>query len=321
MKTLIFSLTIALLTITSCQTANYGNFNKRKFTHLKPIQSKYEENEKTDKLMCSLAIYDNEEIPTINFKGDLDRINENDPKIVSIQKAVKDGKKIIVKSGDDYYEMKKPFYDRISRNLIGELVEVDEETLDEERLEITVGDYRQNPNGMAEISVNDITSYESKRADKIKIEDEEDNNDLEKVETEKTPVKQSPTQAMSAEDNQKAKDFYDKSTEAKNARNAFFTGLFFAGLVAGSIFAFMATVFFPILILAAIAILPALILMIVSKVQSKRYINRAKKNDVGVYKKGTSIRRAATFFMILGIIVTGVGLIIGGGWLLLDYFF
>lgn len=159
MKTLIFLLALCLLTITSCQTTN---FNKRKFTDLKPIHGKYEENDKLVQEECMLAFDDKVEETSVNFKEDLDRLTENDPRIISIQNAIKEGIKIVIKSGDDYYEMKQPFYDGLSRNLIGSLVKKDEQTA-EEHIEITVSDYRKSPNGLVEISVNDISSVENKQ--------------------------------------------------------------------------------------------------------------------------------------------------------------
>ena len=304
MKTLIFVLTIGLLTITSCQTANFGNFNKRKFTNLKPLQNNNAQ-EKENEEQSSLTFDEPKIADRTDFKADLDRITENDPKIKSIQKAINDGEKIILKSGGDYYEVKKPFYDGISRSLIGRLVKIDE-PVEEDHLEIGSNDYRTNPNGLSEISMNDITFYQSKQGVKQNIEEPVEKDNPEKIETEKTPVKQAPTQA-------KVVNQQENDRHTKLARETFFTGLGFVGVMLVSVILAVTLNIFGLIFLLGAAFLLAYILMCCSMFHGKRIKHKSRKAKY--------INNAARVFFILGTIVCGIALLVGVGALFLVLIF
>lgn len=301
------------LGFTSCQTANFNNFNKKKFTNLKPIEATYPEQDSEVSVQASALTENNSELNK-NFKDDLDRLTENDPKIIAIQKAIKSKTPIIIKDGDLIYEVKKPFYDGIARSLIGDLVELDE-VPNEEYLELSVDGVKESRYGLTEISTNDIKFYQSKSGLKEKVEEpvEEkfpDEEKIEKEKIEKEPVKQAPIQAMSAEQ-------YQKSKRATVARKTFFAGLGFVVAMVITAAIFVLGNFWPLLIVLGILYLIAFILMCTSVHNSKLLRRELEGKNQRMNRKANNIRRGAIVFMILGLCVIGMALIGGLGTLLL----
>lgn len=310
------------LGFTSCQTANFNNFNKKKFTNLKPIEATYPEQDSEVSVQASALTENNSELNK-NFKDDLDRLTENDPKIIAIQKAIKSKTPIIIKDGDLIYEVKKPFYDGIARSLIGDLVEIDE-PLDEDYLELTVKGVKESRFGLTEISVNDISFYQRVNATQKEVEEDEQEiepGNGEKEQIEREPIKQQEAQALNLNAEEESKQFYFKSKHATNARGTFTVGAILAFVVVASLGMVALLSLIPFLAVAAAAIVPALILMIVSYKQSRKYQKECKKASKKEYKQGRRTRKAALFFIILGSIVMGIGLLAGGLWLLFDYLF
>lgn len=159
MKTLLFLMTLVLLGFTSCHTANFNNFNKKKFTNLKPTSTTYPDQDAPVQTHSS-AFSDSKSPQKVNFKDDLDRLTENDPKILEIKKAIKNGTKIFIKNDTTYYQVNDPFYDGFSENLIGRL-EKSEKPENEDFLEVKVSNLKENKVGFTEISANDIISAET----------------------------------------------------------------------------------------------------------------------------------------------------------------
>ena len=296
MKTLVFSLTILVLGLTSCQMANFSNFNKKKFTNLKPIQSNYADQEKdADKVLTNKGLKDEELGLTLNFSDDLDRLTENDPKILAIQKAIKDGTPIVIKDGEDLYKVKKPFYDGISRSIIGDLVELDS-PLDEEYLELTVKDVRENKYGLTEISTNDVSFYQFKAVKKENVEEQVEEVIPEKTEANKNPVEQAPTQ-------ERVVNKVENDRHTKLSRETFFIGLGFVGVMLVSFLFAVGMSIFGLIFVIGGAFLIAYILMCCSMYHAKRI--RQKSN------KARYIRNAARVFFIIGSIVLGIVVLIG----------
>lgn len=321
MKNLIIVLSVFVLGLNSCQTANFDNFNKQKFTSLKPLEAKQEKNSdipEQDKV--NLAITAQQTTADNADTDELDRLTENDPKILAIQEAIKNEKPIFISDGEKLFQVRKPFYDGISRSLIGDLVEVIA-PVKEDYLELRVKEVRESRYGLTEISTNDINSFQSKQVEKEKVEEPEEEIEPLKEEGGKKIIKQEPTQAMDVSSTKEANDFYYKSKSAQKARGTYFLGLALAIVVIGTVLAFLSTFFMPLIIIAAVALVPALALMITSSRASKRYYNEAKKSKVKIARKGRNIKNAASVFMVLGIIASGLGLLIGGIWILMNQIF
>lgn len=300
------------LGFTSCQTANFNNFNKKKFTNLKPIEATYPEQER-EVSGQSLALTENNSELNKNFKDDLDRLTENDPKIIAIQKAIKSKTPIVIKDGDVIYEVKKPFYDGIARSLIGDLVELDE-VPNEEYLELSVDGVKESRYGLTEISTNDVKFYQTKSGLIEKVEEpvEEKSPDEEKIEKEKIekePVKQMDSKPILME--RMTDEEAESIPHTKNARNTFFSGL--VAVVAMFLTVAITVVLSSpwLLIGTAVLFLIAFILMCVSLSQSKKLARETKKRNKKMNRKASHVRGATRVFFILGLAVFGIGLLIG----------
>ena len=284
MKSLILSLTIQILGFTSCQTANFNNFNKKKFTKLKPIEASYKDQADFSDGAPSTLIDQQIDLES-NFKDDLDRVTDEDPKALAIKNAIEKGTPIVLEKDGIYYLVKEPFYDAITEKLDGKIEKLDS-VYDSKNLEVTLWEELLiNENESAEISISNVRWVEFKTGEpnEGRAKKTWKNEKIEKVKNK--DLKEDPDHEVHS------------SQYKTKARKLFFQNLAI-WYPLSAIFILLYLVALPFVIIGGLLVIYAFVTFARSAYNSRLYFDECKRAGIKPTKKAKRVR-AWTWFILI----------------------
>lgn len=287
MKTLIIFLSTIAVGFTSCQTGNFNNFNRKKFTNLKPLKSQS---------VSKNSI--KEECHHKNVFKEFDeaeKINDKDPKVIALKNAINKGTKIIVKKDDEYFVVKNPFYDQTANTLFGKMNKLD--TISElNYLQLETLVFHKKKNGQSEISMTDVLSvdYISDNQQESNIETKGEEIDTNWKETYKQEIASIPIKSLKEDPEHEVHE----SEYKVRARKTFFQCVALWYPLSG-VFIALYLVAFPFAIIGGVMLIVAFIMAARSAYNSRMYFDECKKNGVKPTKRSRRVWGWSWFVMLL----------------------